>query len=237
MSGHSKWATTRRHKAVIDAKKSSTFTKLGNAITIAARLKGGDMEMNFSLRLAVDSARAANMPKDNIERAIKRGTGELEGVQIEEITYEGYGPNGIALLITTITDNRNRTVNEIKHILTKAGGNLGAVNSVAWMFEKKGIISVSPAHFNETVEIAFIEAGAEDIIQEDEMVTIITAPEQLAKVQAVATELKIPLEGTEITYIPKAPAEADDQAHEKIQTLIETLEDHDDVDRVYSNLS
>ena len=237
MSGHSKWATTRRHKAVIDAKKSSTFTKLGNAITIAARLKGGDMDMNFSLRLAVDSARAANMPKDNIERAIKRGTGELEGVQIEEITYEGYGPAGVALLITTITDNRNRTVNEIKHILSKAGGNLGAVNSVAWMFEKKGIISISPAHFNDEAEIMFIEAGAEDIIQEDEMITIITTPEALAQVQTAANQNNIRLEGTEITYIPKAPAQADEATHEKIEALMENLEEHDDVDRVYSNLS
>ncbi|MEK7102862.1 MAG: YebC/PmpR family DNA-binding transcriptional regulator [Patescibacteria group bacterium] len=237
MSGHSKWATTRRHKAVVDAKKSSTFTKLGNAITIAARLKGGDMNMNFSLRLAVDNARAASMPKDNIERAIKRGTGELEGTQIEEITYEGYGPNGIALLITTITDNRNRTVNEIKHLLTKAGGNLGAVNSVAWMFEKKGLISILPANFNEEAEMCFIENGVEDIIQEDEMVTVVTTPEQLGQVQTAATQFNIPLEGTEITYIPKTPAQADEQTYEKIQSLIETLEDHDDVDRVYSNLS
>lgn len=237
MSGHSKWATTRRHKAVVDAKKSSAFTKLGNAITIAARLKGGDMDMNFSLRLAVDSARAANMPKENIERAIKRGTGELEGVQIEEITYEGYGPGGVALLITTMTDNRNRTVNEIKHLLSKAGGNLGAVNSVAWMFEKKGIISILPSHFNEDAEIAFIEGGAEDIIQEDDMVTVVTAPDQLSHLQAIAQEHGIPLEGTELSYIPKTTSEADEATRDKIGALIETLEDHDDVDRVYSNLS
>lgn len=237
MSGHSKWATTRRHKAVIDSKKASAFTKLANAITVAARLKGGDMDMNFSLRLAVDLARGANMPKENIERAIKRGTGELEGVQIEDITYEGYGSNGVALLITTITDNRNRTVNNIKHILNTHGGNLGAANSVMWMFEKRGILNVLPTHFNEEAEIAFIDGGAEDIIQEEDMITIVTTPDQLAQVQTVATTHNIPLENTEITFIPKTPVHADEKTEQSIHSLIDALEDMDDVDRVYSTIT
>lgn len=237
MSGHSKWATTKRRKFAVDAKRSSAFTKLANAITIAARTKGGDPEMNFSLRLAIDSARAASMPKENIDRAIKRGTGELEGVQIEEIVYEGYGPGGVALLIACMTDNRNRTVSEVKHLLSKHGGSFGAVGSVMWMFEKKGVLYMDSSQFTPDLELLCIEAGAHDILQEDGSVTIVTSPEELASLQHAVLDSGATLEGAEITYLPKNTTAADGKTQESIETLMEILEDLDDVDRVYSNLA
>ena len=166
MSGHSKWATTKRAKAVVDAKRASVFTRLAHAITLAAREKGGDSATNFSLRLACEKARDANMPKDNIERAIRRGTGEGGGVQPEEIVYEGYGPGGIAILIHTLTDNRNRTVSELKHILSKHGGNLGSVNSVAWMFERQGVVGISgsPTEDQELGPFAHQDAALDQLV-------------------------------------------------------------------------
>ena len=237
MSGHSKWATTRRAKAVTDAKRAGVFTKISHLITIAARDKGGDLKANFSLRLAVDKAKEVSMPKENIECAIKRGTGELAGVTIEEIMYEGYGPGGVAILIDSLTDNRNRSVQEIKHSLSKHGGNLGAANSVSWMFERKGVIGVAPEHFSDELELELIEAGAQDIIQDSEGVSIITAPNDLEQIKGVLDTRHIPTAFTEIDYRPTTTVSLDDAGKEKLERLLEVLEDCADVRSYYTNLA
>lgn len=238
MSGHSKWATTKRAKAVVDAKRASSFTKVAHLITIAAREKGGDPETNFSLRLAVDKARAVNMPKDNIDRAIKRGTGELGGVALEEITYEGFGPGGVAIIIETLTDNRNRSVSEIKHMLSKSGGNLGSANSVQWMFEKRGTIGVETQHLTDELELSLIEMGVEDIIKDDDGATIITKPEFLQKVKEFLEQKNIPLAFAEVERAAKEQVSIDDDTtRERIEKLLEDLDEMQDVTNVYSNLS
>ncbi len=235
MSGHSKWATTKRAKAVVDAKRAVVFTRLAHGITLAAREKGGNPDINFSLRLAIEKAREASMPKENIERAIKRGTGELSGETLEEITYEGFGPGGVALLVETLTNNRNRTVSEIKHILTKHGGSLGAANSVAWMFEKKGVIGVPTSTLSEEAELSLIEAGAQDIQKEGSEATIITEVEDFQNVKSAAEKLGTKTEFAEFDYLPKNTVALSEEGTEKLEKLLEEIEEHTDVLHHYSN--
>ncbi len=237
MSGHSKWATTRRAKAVVDAKRAANFTKVAHIITLAAREKGGDPDKNFSLRLAVEKARAVNMPKENIERAIKRGTGDLEGEVLEEITYEGFGPGGVAFIIQTLTNNRNRSVSEIKHLLSKNGGNLGSANSVLWMFERRGVLGISSAACTDDLELTLIEQGVQDIMRDDDSATIVTVPEDFQKIKEFLDEKKIDIAFAEIELAPKEHATVDDTTREKIEHLVDALEAHDDVTAVSTNLS
>lgn len=242
MSGHSKWATIHRQKSAIDSKRGAVFTKLARNITIAAREKGGDPEMNTFLRTAIDKAKEFNMPKDNIERAIKRGTGELEGERIEEIVYEGFGPDGIALIIKCLTDNKNRTVANIRHILTKHNGRLGEANTVMWMFEEKGIIRFLKSEFaekwidRESFELEIIDAGAEDIKEEASEIIVYTSAQNLQKVKEVIERKQIKLESGEIEWIAKNDVEVGDETHKKVMNLLEALEDDEDAQEVYTNV-
>ncbi|MEK7648767.1 MAG: YebC/PmpR family DNA-binding transcriptional regulator [Patescibacteria group bacterium] len=235
MSGHSKWATTKRAKAVVDAKRATVFTRLANAITLAAREKGGDPTTNFSLRLAIEKARGSNMPKENIERAIKRGTGEGGGVQPEEIIYEGYGPGGVAILVHTLTDNRNRTVSEIKHIFSSNGGNLGSANSVGWMFEKQGVLGISQLPTEEQ-ELALIECGVNDIQKNGDEVTLITSPQDLQKARACVEQFGIPLVFAEFDYRATTTASLCQTDKERLEVLCNELDGLDDVTDYYSNV-
>ncbi len=237
MSGHSKWAQIKRKKGVADVKKGAMFTRLGREIAIAAREGGGDPDSNFALRLAVDKARTSNMPKDNIERAIKRGTGELsEGGQLEEVMYEGYGPGGAALLVQLLTDNRNRAASDIRHIFTRGGGNLAAANAVAWLFEKKGVITIENVKNAEELELRLIDAGADDLKVDGTLVEAYSAPENLKAFREQLEKRKIPIASAELAWIAKSPAQmSDDQAVSTLK-LMESLEEHDDVQKVYTNL-
>lgn len=235
MSGHSKWATTKRHKAVIDSKRAGVFTKIGNLISIAAREKGGDPEINFSLRLAIEKARSVNMPKENIERAIKRGTGEGGSQHLEEITYEGFGIGGGAIIIETVTDNRNRTFSEIRHILSKHGGTLGAQNSCLWMFEKKGIITLKTSILTENQELTLIESGVDDIITQDATILLVTKPELLQVIKSKIENLSLESEQAQLSYEPKTTITLSQEDQEKMEKLFYELEDHNDVLTVYSN--
>lgn len=238
MSGHSKWATIKRQKAANDAKRSSVFTKLANNITIAAR-KGGDPEMNFALRLAIDKAKTANMPKDNIERAVKRGTGEGGGAVVEELTYEGIGPATAGFIIETVTDNKNRTASDIRHIFTKHGGSLGSTNSVSWNFDRKGVITVAkdnlPARDWEEVQLELIDAGAEDITKEDEGVTIVTAMEDLQKMKEYLDAQNVAVESAELEYIARDRKDVSDEEKKKLENFIEALDENDDVSNYYTD--
>ncbi len=237
MSGHSKWASIKHKKAAVDAKRGRLFTRLIKEITVAARMGGGDMDSNPRLRTAVSGAKAANMPNDNIDRAIKKGTGELPGVMYEEMTYEGYGPNGVAIMIDTVTDNKNRTVAEIRHTISKNGGNLGASNCVAWMFHKKGMVTVDAekADEDELMEIA-LEAGAEDIINESGLFQITTDPSTFEDVCRALEEQGVPMESAELTMIPENTVKVEEEKDaSKILRLMDALENHDDVQNVYSN--
>jgi len=236
MSGHSKWATIRRKKGALDAKRGKLFTKLIKELTIAAREGGGDPSGNPRLRLAVDNAKAANMPADNIERAIKKATGELEGATISELTYEGYGPGGIAILIEVATDNKNRTVAEVRHIFSKQGGNMGESGSVAWMFEKKGVISLPKQNKSEdeVMEIV-LNAGAEDLQTEDEYFEIQTDVESFESVRKSLLDNSLTLDNASLQWIAKNTVNVAGENAEKMMKLIEALEDCDDVHNVYSN--
>lgn len=237
MSGHSKWHTIKHKKGALDAKRGKIFTKLIKEITVAARTGGsGDVDANARLRKAVTDAKAQNMPNDTIDRAIKRGTGELEGVNYEEITYEGYGPNGVAVLIETMTDNRNRTVAEIRHIFTKNGGNLGEAGSVAWMFDKKGYIVVDKAAKSEEelFEIA-IEAGAEDLKEEGEVFEIFTAPCTFDAVNEAVKAAGIEPQAAEVTMIPQNEIKLEGGDAKTMLKLYDALDDNDDVQKVYAN--
>ena len=235
MSGHSKWATTKRQKAVVDAKKGAIFTKLGKLIAIAAR-KGHDPTVNFSLRLAMDKARQANMPKDNIERAIKRGTGELAGAQIEELIYEGLGPAKAQFIVKVLTDNKNRTAAEIRHLFSDSGGSLGAV---MWNFELKGVIGISSDQLaktnQENFELELIDQGAEDIITETKGLTVYTKPEDLQKTKQFLETKNIATESAEIEYVAKDSLELNDEDKTKVQAFIEQLEKNEDVSDYYTN--
>ncbi|MFI5236516.1 MAG: YebC/PmpR family DNA-binding transcriptional regulator [Ignavibacteriales bacterium] len=236
MSGHSKWATIRRKKGALDAKRGKLFTKLIKELTIAAREGGGDPAGNPRLRLAIDNAKAANMPADNIERAIKKGTGGLEGTIINELTYEGYGPGGIALLVDVATDNKNRTVAEVRHIFSRIGGNMGESGSVAWMFEKKGVITMpkqgkSEDEIMETV----LNAGAEDLQTEDEFYQIQTNVESFEPVRKVLIDKKLIIENASLQWVAKNTIKIAGENAEKMIKLIEGLEDCDDVQNVFTN--
>ncbi len=238
MSGHSKWAQIKRKKGVADVKKGAMFTRLGREIAIAAREGGGDPNANFALRLAVDKARGSNMPKDNIERAIKRGTGELsEGGQLEDIMYEGYGPGGSALLVQVLTDNRNRAASEVRHIFTRGGGNMASSNAVAWMFEKKGIVTLE-ANGKDPDELALelIDAGADDVKVDGNDIEAYTAPEQLKAFREALQKRKIPMSSAELGWIAKSPTAISDEHAVQTLKLMEALEEHDDVQKVFTNL-
>jgi len=233
MSGHSKWSQIHRQKGVADTKRGAIFTKLGKAIVIAAKNGGGDPEMNFKLRLAVDQAKQANMPKDNIDRAIKKGTGELGGGIIEEISYEGFGPNGTAFIIECLTDNRNRTSAAVKHLLTKHGGRLGGPNAVSWMFEHKGIIRIEK--INDELELEIIDAGAQDVIKDEEGVSIYCQPQNLQKIKEFLEQKNINIDYAEVEQIAKEKKEISQEDAEKIQRLLDELEENEDVNNYYTN--
>lgn len=238
MAGHSKWAQIKRQKAANDAKRGQLYTKLGREITVAAREGGGDPEMNFRLRLAVQRAKDANMPADNIERAIKRGTGEIdEDIRLEDIIYEGYGPGGAALFIEALTDNRNRTVAELRNVLTRGGGNLSESGSVAWMFDTRGqiIIELNGSDADEAM-LESIELGAEDVQEEDGTLVVLTLLEQLETVRRGLEEFGLSVESAEITRVPKTMSEPETNKATQAMRLIESVEDLDDVQKVYTNL-
>jgi YebC/PmpR family DNA-binding regulatory protein len=236
MSGHSKWATTKRKKAAIDAKRGKMFTKLIKEITIAAREGGGDPVGNPRLRLAVDNAKSANMPQDNIERAIKKATGELEGVTFHEFTYEGYAPGGVALLVEVATDNKNRTVAEVRHLFSKGGGTLAETGSVAWMFNRKGVITL-PRHGKTEDEILeiILDAGADDLQTEEDFFEIQTSIESFEPVRKALAEKNINIENASLQWIAQNYVRASGEDAEKVINLIESLEESDDVQNVYSN--
>lgn len=236
MSGHSKWATTKRKKAVIDAKRGKIFTKLIKEITVAARSGGGDVAGNPRLRLAIDNAKAANMPQDNIERAIKKATGELEGVTYKELMYEGYAPGGVAILVEVATDNKNRTVAEVRHIFSKAGGSIGETGSVAWMFEHKGVITmpVQGKTEEEILELV-MDDGAEDLEIEEEFIEVVTPVEAFENVRKKLVDSELEIENASLQWIAKNSVKVEGESSEKVVNLIEALEDNDDVQNVYSN--
>ncbi len=236
MSGHSKWHTIKHKKGALDAKRGKVFTKLIKEITVAARTGGGDPDANARLRKAISDAKAQNMPNDTIDRAVKRGTGDLEGVNYEEITYEGYGPNGVAIMVETMTDNRNRTVAELRHLFSKNGGNLGESGSVAWMFDKKGLIIVDKEtkSEDELFEIA-IEAGADDLQTDGEVFEIYTAPENFEAVDEAIKTAGIEPQASEISMIPQNYIKLEGADAKQMLKLYEAIDDHDDVQKVYSN--
>ncbi len=237
MSGHSKWSTIKRQKGAADAKRGAIFTKLSREIIIAAKAGGGDITMNFKLRLAVQRAKASNMPNDNIERAIAKGAGAgAEGEQLAEITYEGYGPGGTAMLVSVLTDNRNRTVAEVRHCFSRSGGNLGETGSVAWQFEAKGIIAV-PLDGKDGDEIALeaIDAGAADVQVQDDVIEIQTEPADLESVRKALESAGHEIENADFAMVPKVTVELDTKAAHQALKLIDALEDLEDVQRVYSN--
>ena len=236
MSGHSKWSSIKHKKAATDAKRGKIFTKLIKEITVAARMGGGDIEANPRLRTAVAAGRSENMPKENIERAIKKGTGELEGVNYEESTYEGYGPGGAAVLIESLTDNKNRTVADIRSIFGKNGGNLGENGCVAWMFDKKGYIAVESKSVDEEalMETA-LDAGAEDIREDDSSFEVITAPGDFETVRDAMEKASIAHIAAEVTMLPQTTSNLAGKEAEQMVRLMEMLEDCDDVQKVYTN--
>jgi len=236
MSGHSKWSSIKHKKAATDAKRGKIFTKVIKEITVAARMGGGDIETNPRLRTAVQAAKAENMPKDNIERAIKKGTGELEGVNYEEISYEGYGPGGAAVLVESLTDNKNRTVADIRSIFGKNGGNLGENGCVAWMFDKKGYIVVESSAVDEdTLMETALEAGAEDIREDDSNFEVITEPGDFEAIKEAIDTALISYIDAEVTMLPQNTTNLAGKEAEQMVRLMEMLEDCDDVQKVYTN--
>ncbi|MGE5403737.1 MAG: YebC/PmpR family DNA-binding transcriptional regulator [Candidatus Saccharibacteria bacterium] len=239
MSGHSKWANIKHKKAKTDAQKGKAFTKMGKELIIAAKAGGGDPEGNARLKLLIQKAKAMNMPNDNIDRAIKRGTGEIEGDAIEEISYEGYGPGGVAIMLSIATDNRNRTAADIRHYFSKHGGNLGEAGCVAWMFKRKGVFEIEKESLTmdlEELELLAIEAGAEDIQEDEDTIEITTTPESFEEVKAALDEAKIPLAEADITMVPENMMEVTDKdIAAKLVKLVDLLEEHDDVQEVYAN--
>jgi YebC/PmpR family DNA-binding regulatory protein len=237
MSGHSKWSSIKHKKGAADAKRGKVFTKLIKEITVAARMGGsGDPDANPRLRSAILAAKSENMPKDNIERAIKKGTGELEGVNYEESTYEGYGPGGAAILLESLTDNKNRAVADIRHIFSKCGGNLGENGCVAWMFDKKGYIVIEGSVTDEDtlMEIA-LEAGAEDVREDDSNYEVITAPEDFEAVKVAIDEKAIPYLDAEVTMLPQTSTSLQGKEAEQMIRLMDMLDDCEDVQKVYTN--
>jgi YebC/PmpR family DNA-binding regulatory protein len=237
MSGHSKWSTIKRKKAAVDAKRGQIFTRLAREITVAARKGGGDPDTNFRLRLAIDKAKAANMPRDNIERAITRGAGGGKGDALEEVTYEGYAPHGVALLVQVLTDNRNRTVAEVRRVFNKQGGSLADVGSVAWQFERKGYIAIEPDGVDpdEIFELA-VEAGAEDVIFGDDLIEVYAELSEFQAVQEAFRARDVEFATAELSMVPKNTLQLETDQTFKVMRVIEMLEDLDDVQQVYSNL-
>jgi YebC/PmpR family DNA-binding regulatory protein len=236
MSGHSKWSTIKHKKGAADAKRGRIFTRLIKELTVAAREGGGSVESNARLRKAVDDAKAANMPADNIKRAVQRGTGELPGVQYEEVTFEGYGPGGAAIYIEALTDNKNRTLPEIRHMFTKNGGNLGESGCVRFMFDKKGYIAIERDKVSEDrlMEIA-LEAGADDLVTDEaEYFEVYTGPEVLHDVKAKIEAKGVPVAASEISMIPQIPVKLDDAKSAQLLKLMEAIEEHDDVQNVWT---
>ena len=236
MAGHSKWAQIKRKKAVTDQRRAAAWTKIIREITVAARAGGGDPDGNPRLRLAVDNARAANMPNENIDRAIKKGTGELEGVDYQEVAYEAYGPGGVAIYIDALTDNLNRTVADIRHTLGKHGGNLGQTGSVAWMFDHRGQIVFDASRYDEgTLLEAALEAGADDMESDEEAYTVYTAVPTFHAVQQALREKGLEWESAELAMVPKTTLRVEGPDAAKLLRLLELLEDSDDVQKVYTN--
>ncbi len=237
MSGHSKWATIKRKKGAADAKRGQVFTKFAREIQLAAR-EGPDPNFNFRLRLIIDKAKAENMPKDNIDRAIRRGAGlDSDGAQLEEVTYEGYGPHGVALYIQTVTDNKNRTVSELRRALTRGGGSLGESGSVGWLFDSKGYIALAmEGHNQDKVFALALDAGADDVQFSEESAEVYTEPADLQKVRQVFQDARYKLESAEVTMLPKTYVSLAPADTLQVMSLIENLEEIDDVAKVYSNL-
>ena len=236
MSGHSKWATTKHKKAATDAKRGKIFTKLAKEITVAAKLGGGDPNGNPRLRTAIAKAKGVSLPAENIKRAIQKGTGELPGVSYEEVMYEGYGPAGVAVIADVMTDNRNRTVSEIRNIFSKAGGNMGEAGCVAWMFHKKGYLVVNRTKVDEDKLMTLaLEAGAEDMQTEDENFVVTTPPNDFEKVKKALEDGGLVPEVAEITMIPQTYVKLDGKEAQQMLRLVEALEDNDDVQNVYAN--
>lgn len=237
MSGHSKWSTIKRQKGAADAKRGAIFTKLSREIISAARQGGGDTTMNFKLRLAVQRAKAANMPNDNIDRAISKGAGGGAGdEQLDEITYEGYGPGGTAILVSALTDNRNRTVAEVRHRFSRSGGNLGETGSVGWQFEARGLITIPlNGHDGDEVALQAIDAGADDVEVQGDVIEVVTEPANLEPVRKALESNGLDIENADFAMVPKTTIELDTKTAHQTLKLIEALEDLEDVQRVYSN--
>lgn len=237
MSGHSKWSTIKRKKGALDAKRGKIFTRLIKEITVAARMGGGDPEGNPRLRSAIATAKSENMPKDNIERAIKKGTGELEGAVYEEISYEGYGPGGVAVLVDCMTDNKNRTVADIRHAFSKSGGNLGETGCVSWMFEKKGSILIDKDTIDEEELMdKALEAGADDVVEEDNVFQVVTTPDDFEAVRGALETDGIKFIEASVAMIPQNVVDITEvKPAKQILKLLESLEEHDDVQNVFSN--
>lgn len=236
MAGHSKWANIQHRKKAVDAKRGKVFTRINRELTVAARSGGGDPDSNPALRLAIEKANAANMPKDNIERAIKKATGDLEGVTYEELKYEGYAPGGVAVMVECLTDNRNRTVAEVRHAFSKYGGNLGTDGSVAYLFDKIGVLNFAPGTSEDDVMEVALEAGAEDVVSEDDgSIEVITTPEDYDEVKASLVEAGFAPENAEITMRASLEVELDAEQGEKVLRFLDALEDLDDTQDVFSN--
>ncbi len=236
MSGHSKWSSIKHKKAAKDAKKGKLYTKLIKEITVAARMGGGDINANPRMRTAILTAKAASMPAENIDRAIKKGTGELEGVSYEEIVYEGYGPGGTAILVHVLTDNKNRTVSEMRRLFAKHGGNMGESGCVAWMFDKKGLITVDKGQIDEDRLIALVlDGGAEDVREEDGLFEIVTAPQDFEKVRELLQRGNVAMVTAQVSMMPKSTVTLDKKFAEQALNLTSELEDHDDVQSVAAN--
>lgn len=237
MAGHSKWANIQHRKSRVDAKKAKVFTRVLKEITVAARLGGGDPGGNPRLRQGIADARANNIPNDNIDRAIAKGTGDLEGVSYEEVIYEGYGPGGVAILVEAVTDNRNRTVAEIRHLFSRHGGNLGENGCVAWMFERKGYVAIDSSAMEEEEFMALaLELGAEDLDTEGEAYALFLAPEDYHQALDELEEKELQPMAKSLAMIPSTTAQLDDEQGEKVQAFLEALEDHDDVQEVWANV-
>src|SRR5438105_292388 len=236
MAGHSKWKQIKHYKAAADAKRGALFTKLIREITLAAKQGGGDPEGNARLRTAVENARASSMPKENIERAMKKGTGELEGVDYQEVTYEGYGPGGVAMMIEAVTDNATRTVADVRHRMSRGGGNIGTPNSVAWMFEKKGQILIDAGGRDEDSLMELVlDAGGEDLQREDAQYVITTAPDDFHAVRSTLQSKGLPIVEAELAMVPKTTVKVEGRDAETLLKLIESLEELDDVQKVWAN--
>ena len=236
MSGHNKWAKIKHKKAATDAAKGRVFTRLIKEITLAARMGGGDEASNARLRKAIQDAKAANMPAVNVERGIKKGTGELEGVNYEEVAYEGYGPGGVAIIAELITDNQNRAVSEIRHIFSKYGGNLASAGAVSWKFDKKGVISVTPAGKSEDdILMVALEAGAEDVKYDQESTEILTAPGDLETVKGALEKQGLKIEKAEVSLYPKDLVKIEGKEAEQLLRLLDAIEENEDIQKVHSN--